>query len=66
MRSCEGFVDYNQNQSRYSMLKISLRIGSIALSALARADLIRTNFEPIIKSSMFLRVEHYWKILQNG
>ena len=66
MRSCEGFVDYNQNQSRYSMLKISLRIGSIALSALARADLIRTNVEPIIKSSMFLRVEHYWKILQNG
>ena len=66
MRSCEGFVDYNQKQSRYSMLKILLRIGSIALSALARADLIRTNFEPIIKSSMFLRVEHYWKVLQNG
>ena len=66
MRSCEGFVDYNQKQSRYSMLKMSLRIGSIAYSALARADLIRTNFEPIIKSSMFLRVEHYWKILQNG
>ena len=66
MRSCEGFVDYNQKQSRYSMLKMSLRIGSIALPALARADLIRTNFEPIIKSSMFLRVEQYWKILQNG
>ena len=66
MRSCEGFIDYNQKQSRYSMLKMSLRIGSIAYSALARADFIRTNFEPIIKSSMFLRVEHYWKILQNG
>ena len=49
MRSCEGL-------SRYSMLKISFRIGSIALSTLARADLIcmsSVNFEPIIKSLCF-------------
>ena len=62
MRSCEGL-------SRYSMLKISFRIGPIALSTLARDDLIcmsSVNFEPIIKYPMFLSVEHDWKILQNG
>ena len=56
MRSCEGFVDYKEKQSRYSMLKISLRIGSIALFTLAMADLTcmwSVNFKPIISPECF-------------
>ena len=58
MRSCEGFVDYNEKQSRYSMLKISLHIGSIALLTLAMADLTcmpSVNFESIVSP------ECYWE-----
>ena len=32
MRSCEGFVDYNQKQSGYSMFKISHRILNVSQS----------------------------------
>ena len=56
MRSCEGFVDYNEKQSRYSMLKISLHIGPIALFTLAMADLTcmpSVNFKSIVSPECY-------------
>ena len=51
MRSCEGL-------SRYSMLKISFGIGSIALSTLARADLILCQ---VLISKLSLSPQCFWE-----